>query len=98
MNTSDRDVTFAEILEERPTTTKDINRSITAKPDDFRKSIIKKRTKSKIYKALDAMTVDEKLLLGACANGNVDKVYELLWKGTNANVKMPVTGYTYQLN
>ncbi len=96
MNISDRDVTFAEILEERQTTHKEVSRPISSKPDDFiRKSIIKKRTKSKLYKALDAMSADEKLLLAACANGNVDKVYELIWKGTNVNVKMSVTGYTY---
>jgi hypothetical protein len=37
-------------------------------------------------------------LLNACAQGDLDKVYQLIWENIDTNYKDPKTGMTYECN
>ncbi|KAJ3322275.1 hypothetical protein HDV06_003168 [Boothiomyces sp. JEL0866] len=41
-----------------------------------------------------SLTANELILFEACRQGNIDSVYDQLWKGTDVNIRIPHTGNT----
>jgi ankyrin repeat protein len=83
----ERDVTFA--IDSKPISPKDGHHK-----EEYRKSNMKKKKISKTIVVSENLSENEKELIQACLQVNVDRVYQLLWKGTNTNCRMPGTGYT----
>jgi hypothetical protein len=84
----DRDVTFSS------DTKRNLSKGIENRVITRKSSIKKKKLTSKSIFVSENLSSDEKELIQACLDANVDKVYQLMWKETNPNCKQSGTGYT----
>ncbi|KAJ3273218.1 hypothetical protein HDV01_004720 [Terramyces sp. JEL0728] len=71
---------------QEPATTKPASRAASARK--------KAHKEVAIPPVIIPLTANQKILFEACRTGDIDSVYDQLWKGTEVNIKIPRTGNT----